>query len=133
MTQPTQKLLFDEVPVADAPPPVTAHAVRHRYDPSDEALAAFERLEEWLLDANGKTVTKVAEDALYALARSLLEGKRAWHHRAEDLLETLKLRNGKEEGDDIPPGNAPASDSFPMDVDEALDCLHEIMLVERVR
>src|SRR4051812_42958155 len=120
--KPTQKFL----PFADPRP--ESHAAAVRYEPSDDALAAYERLEEWLCTPRGP-LTDVGAHALYALARALLEGKRGWHHAAEDALETLKLRNGKADGDDIPEGIvAGKGEDFQRDVEDCLDCLHEIML-----
>jgi hypothetical protein len=97
---------------------------------SDEAVAAFERLEEWLTGPRGP-VTELAEETLRAAAKALLEGQNGYFHKAEDGLEALKLRNGKTEGDDIPDGLAVAkADDFQADVDAVLDALHERMFLQ---
>jgi hypothetical protein len=83
--RPIQRLLpFDRGVVETLTP-----APSVRYEPSDDALAAFERLEEWLLDARGRPVSQIAEVALFALARALLEGKNDYWPGAEDRLESL--------------------------------------------
>lgn len=99
------------------------------YQPSDEALAAFERLEDWLLEPHSRRpTTELAEETLRALARALLEGKLGWFHAAEDNLEVLKLRNGKTEGDDMPADSkVDEGMCFHRAVDDVLDCLHEVM------
>lgn len=124
--RPAQKLIpFDEVAVARVSPPVAPGLD----DPAEDARAAFERLQEWLLDARGRPVTDLAGDALRAVAKALLEGRNGWSHHAEDALEALKLRNGKAEGDDIPPGaRAGPDENFHRDVDGCLGALHAQML-----
>lgn len=120
--KPTQKLLpFDD------PPAESSHFRAGLYDPSEEALAAFERLEAWLIHPRtNRPETELAEQTLRAVARALLEGKNGWFHAAEDYLETLKLRNGKTEGDDISAGIVPAQgDDFHADIETLLDLLHE--------
>ena len=83
----------------------------------------------WLLDARGRPVTEVGGQALHALRRALLEGNLSWWHAADDALEVLKLRNGIADGEDIAPGTvAEKGDSFHADVEEALDCLHVLMV-----
>lgn len=84
--KPTQQL-FDFVPARIAPVSASFAA---RYEPPDEVLAAFERLEDFLLDACGKPVNGVTEEVLSALARALREGKNAWRDRAEELLLALQ-------------------------------------------
>lgn len=118
--KPTQKLLpFDA--------PAESHLEAVRYEPSDEARGAFERLEGWLKGPRGP-VTELAEETLRAVEKALIEGKNGWFHAAEDNLEALKLRNGKTEGDDILTGEG----DFQQAVDDVLDCLHE-RFVERGR
>src|SRR5262245_13264177 len=104
------------------------------YRPSDEAAAAYDRLEAWLTGPRGP-VTELAEETLQAVARALLEGKNGYFHKAEDGLETLKLRNGKTDGEDIPAGiAAEQGDDFQADVEAVLDALHGQMLARgRVR
>lgn len=62
------------------------------------------------------------------MGEALLEGHRGWHHVAEDGLEALKLRNGRNDGDDIPDGPAPEGRDFQQTVEDCLDELHEVML-----
>src|SRR5271166_5940241 len=87
-------LPFEEVtPVPITPPipqqaPVPQRAVR--YEPSNEALAAFQRLETWLRDPRtGKPISDEAETTLHAVTRSLLEGRNGYWHVAENRLEAL--------------------------------------------
>lgn len=123
--QPQQQMLpFDEVTVDTTSPPLPTAG---RYEPSDEALAAYERLEWWLCTRRGP-VTELAEETLRALAKALLEGKRGYHHQAEDGLELLKMRNQNTEGPDIVLGTAAAGDDFKRDVEDVLKLLREQML-----
>ncbi len=127
--KPTQQLLpFSAVtPVAISPP--LPEQVPVQYEPSAEALAAFERLEDWLLDPRTeKPRTDLAEEALRSVGKALLEGKNAWFQAAEDHLETLALRNGKTAGEDIPPGPTPVGDDFQRTLEGLLDHLHERFL-----
>lgn len=123
---PSQQLIpFDSVSVDSVSPPLPATG---RYEPTEQALEAFERLEGWLCTVRGP-VTDVAAEALYALARALLEGHWGYFHKAEDCLEVLKLRNGKTEGDDIAEGIAVhQNDNFQATVEHCLEALHEMML-----
>lgn len=118
--KPTQKLLpFDQ-------PPAT-HAEGVRFQPSEDALEAFGQLKTWLCGPRGP-VTEVAGETLRAVEKALIEGKNGWFHTAEDGLEAMKLRNGRTEGDDIPPGPIPEGRDFQQTVEDCLDAMHERML-----
>jgi hypothetical protein len=68
-------------------------------------MSAIHQLEEWLTDPRtGKAVTELGEDALLAIRKALVDGKNGDIQKAEDLLEALALRNGRNSGDDIAPG-----------------------------
>jgi hypothetical protein len=114
--KPVQKLLPFDAP-ADLGP--ISAALRH--EPSADAVAAYDRLENWLLDARGRPLTELGEETLRAVGKELIEGKNGWWHKAEDNLEALKLRNGKTEGEDIRSGEG----DFQQVVETVLDCLHE--------
>lgn len=120
MAKPTQKL----IPFGETPPP--AQTKQYRYEPSDEALEAFERLEGWLREGRGRPVDAQAEETLRCLANALLEGKKGWHHAAEDRLKALQAD---------PPSCVGVADAkaFDQTVEDLLDCLHEIMQTERGR
>jgi hypothetical protein len=84
--QPTQQLLpFPEETKDVTPTPPAAG-----YRPTEEARAAFSRLEGWLVGPRGP-VTELADETLPAVAKALLEGKMGYFHKAEDGLEALKL------------------------------------------
>jgi hypothetical protein len=89
------------IPFGAAPETPRADALRYR--PSAETFSAVERLESWLLAPRGR-MTELAEEALFCVRKALIEGKGSYHHQAGDLLEALKLRNGRTEGNDIPAG-----------------------------
>lgn len=125
MTDGNQKLLpFDEVTVEATSPPLPAIT----YEPSVEAREAYERLEVWLLDERGTPRTDLALETLRAVGKALLDGHRGWVLAAEDGLEALQLRNGRTEGDDIPPGPVPEGRDFQQALGDCLDELHEIMM-----
>jgi hypothetical protein len=92
-----------------------------RYEPSDEALEAFERLEGWLRGANEKPIDADAEDTLRVLSSALLQGQKGWHHAAEARLRALQ---------EDPPAYVPNKDLMAFDetLDDLLDRLHEVML-----
>jgi len=119
VTKPTQKLFDFDAPAA-------SHAEARRYEPSEEAVTAVERLKNWLWGARGP-VTEIAEETLRAVEKTLIEGKKGWFHAAEDGLEAVKLRNGKTDGDDIP-ATVKAGEDFQRDVEDVLDAMHEMML-----
>jgi hypothetical protein len=126
MSKPTQKLLpFDDAPVPPAPPAPPA-VKPHRYEPSDEALEAFEQLEDWQLDARGRPVDARAEETLRCLARALLDGKNGYWHAAEDRLQAMLAD---------PPLCVQAGDAkaFADTIDELLDHLHDSLSVGRSR
>lgn len=127
VTHSRQQLLpFPDVP-ADASPPTLPTADQ----PTDKAVAAFARLEGWLVGPRG-AVTALAEETLRAVAMTLLEGKNGYFHAAEDGLEVLKLRNGKTDGDDIPVGiGGTDGDDFQGAVEVVLDCMYERMFHPR--
>lgn len=125
MTKPTQKLLdFDAA--GDVPgETVSPSAIS---GPDQEAFEVYDRLADWLCDARGNPVTALGYEVIDTLNKALLDGKRGYTHRAEDLLETLKLRNGRTEGDDIVQGlSLEEGANFHADVDDVLDLLHERM------
>ena len=103
--KPTQKTVdFDATPPAR---PAPAPVVQPRYASDDEPTAAeiVARLEAWPTDpTTGKPTTSLAEEALYAVGKALVEGKNGYVQKAEDLLEALALRNGRTSGEDIAPG-----------------------------
>jgi hypothetical protein len=124
MNKPTQQLL--PFPDESRPQPRTRPlASSAPYQPSEEALAAINRLEDWLLEPRTRKSTPLAEEVLFAVRKALLEGKNGYWHRAEDLLEALVLRNGRTQGEDIPPGPVPEGEDFLATVQELLGCLHE--------
>jgi hypothetical protein len=108
--KPAQKFLpFDEVTVNEVSSPLP-EACRKPSEPSNEARASFEPLEVWLLDVRGRSQTELAEQTLRAVGKALIEGENGWIQTAEDGLESLRLRNGRTDGDDIPTGR-PAEES----------------------
>ncbi len=112
-----------ESPVVESPP--TASVDVESCDPAPEALAALDRLEAWLTDPRSGRMNYLGQEAMLALRRSLEEGRKGWIQAAEDALETLALRNGLWEGDDIPGGqHLAAGPDFQETVRELLDCLH---------
>lgn len=120
---------------AEVAPPLQQSAARAtvsqprgqwRYDPSDEALDAFERLEGWLRGTNESPVDAEAEDTLRVLAQALLAGKKGWFHAAEARLLAMQQD---------PPSYVTANDAkaFGQTLDHLLDHLHEIALDDRKR
>jgi hypothetical protein len=101
-------LPFDDPPACPPPAvepatPPTLHT--SNFQPSREALATLERLEEWLADPRtGKPITEMARETLDVLNKALRQGRRPWWHCAEDMLAALALRNGRTAGEDIPSG-----------------------------
>lgn len=117
-SEPTQKLFSFENPV------IESHAAR--YEPSDDALAAYERLECFLRDARDRPINDLAEEALRFLARAMVDTppKRAYSTIAEDRLQAIQASP-----DTV--GIKPQEEAeFLRAVDDCLDCLHEMMLVE---
>lgn len=97
-----------------------------RYKPSRVAVDALGRLESWLKDPRTGRMSSVAEEAVEAVRRALLEGKNGWWHKAEDELEALRLRNGPVRGDDVPAGvTGDGGPDFHEAVEDLLDCLRE--------
>ena len=115
----TKLLLFD-------PPPKDRPADPPRHQPSEEALAAFGELESWLTGPRGRATTELAEDALAAVRKALVEGKHGYRHKAEDGLEALPWRNGVAAGDGVPTGHrAGAGESFHQAAEEVLRLLRQ--------
>jgi hypothetical protein len=118
-------LPFDEVKPVEMSPPIPKQAQVQqrpplRYEPSDEAMAAFENVEAWLRDPRTrKPVSDAAEEALTALARSLLEGKNGWWHLAEERLEALVACP------DLAAIKPTDEKQFRDAIEDALDDLHE--------
>ncbi len=72
-----------------------------------------------------RRATELAEEALFAVRKALVEGRAGYHHQAEDLLEALKILNGPSDGPDISCGpRAAGDDDFHAAVEAALDALH---------
>jgi hypothetical protein len=111
-------------PVEETPPPQEPEPPKRpwRYEPSDEALEAFEKLEGWMRGADDKPVDADAEDTLRVLARALLQGQKRWHHAAEARLKAIQ---------EDPPAYVPNKDLMAFDeaIDDLLDGLHEVMFV----
>ena len=108
----TQRLIpFDEVIVETASP--------RRQPATEEAAAAFGRLEGWLLDVSGRPVTELAGQIHHAVRLALLEGKNGWFHAAEDLLTAAQACPDAA-------GVAPGDEREILKAtDDLLDCLHE--------
>jgi hypothetical protein len=105
--------------------PVAVTPAADRSEPSEAALVAYERLQNWLLDPQtGRAATDLAAETLRAVDKALLDGNNDWVLAAEDGLEALKMRNGKTQGEDIPSG-VTAGDDFPSAVDDVLACLQQ--------
>lgn len=69
-------------------------------------------------------VSELGYEALYAVRKTLVQGRNAYTQKAEDLLEMLKLRNGKMEGDDLASGMGRENGAdFHYDVEAVLDAL----------
>jgi hypothetical protein len=124
---PQPLLPFDDPP-ADARPaaaPNTSVDVRI-YQPSSEAMAALGQLEAWLTDPRtGRISSTLGQECLYALRQALVEGRNGWLLQAEDTLQALAVRNGRDQGDDIPLGPRLAGLDFHETIEELLDALHE--------
>lgn len=97
-----------------------------RREPSDEVLAAYERLEGWLRDGGGKPVDDEAEATLYMIARALLDvpPKKSWFQAVDARLQAMQVD---------PPEYVKNGDLMAFDetLDDLLDHLHEVMLVPR--
>jgi len=106
-------------------PPAESHAASIRYQPSQEAINAIERLKAWLTDPRTGKMTPLGEETLYALEKALVEGRNGWLLKAEDMLEVLAIRNGQAQGDDIPGSHPPGDRDFQQTIEDLRDCLHE--------
>lgn len=99
---------------------------------AEEVAPDVDRLKSWLVDSRGRPVTERGGEAILAVSRVLLEGRMAYMQKAEDLLEVLKLCNGRMEGDDIPTGLCfGEGEDFHQVVDEVLGRLAERRSVRR--
>jgi hypothetical protein len=120
--KPVQQLFdFDRAALVESPSAPPAQG-----QPKEATMSAIDRLADWLTDPRTrKPTTELAEEALYAARKALVERKNGYVQKAEDLLEALSLRNGKTSGDDIVPGPSPAGEDFQALVEELLDALAE--------
>jgi len=124
---PQPLLPFDD-PLAEMPaePPPLSHAEGVRYQPSEEALTALERLQAWLTDPLTGKASPLGQEALDALDKALVEGRNGWLLKAEDTLEALAVRNGRHQGDDIPAGQQLGEGpDFQQTIEDVLDALQE--------
>jgi len=118
-------LPFYDLP-ADSPSAPVSHTAAVSYKPSEEALAAIDRLRAWLTDPRtGRPRTDLAKETLHALNKALVEGHKGWLLAAEGTLEALALRNGRDRGDDIPTSQQLKGPDCHRTIEDLLDALHE--------
>ncbi len=79
----TQKLL----PSAEMTPESVCSTAA--YTPTAEAVEAFDRLEDWLLDAVDRPKTPLGGAVLHDVAKLLLEGKKSYFYHAAGNLEAI--------------------------------------------
>ena len=116
----TQQLFACDAPPAAQSPLSPVVLPRHIVS-DEEPRTALDQLEDWLIDPRtGKLVTKLAEEAVHAVRKTLVEGKNAYVQTAEDWLEAVALRNSRTSGEDIPPVPVPDGPDFQQTIDDLL-------------
>jgi len=118
-----EKLTQQHLPFSETPTEPQAKPARP--EPSEDALGAIAMLETWLSDPRTGRMTDLGRNALEAVRKALVEGKNGWWHVAENRLETLAIRNGRMQGDDIPAGVKVEGGDFQQVIEDLLDRLHE--------